>query len=38
MSAFYATVARFYDAENRDKTDDLDLFSRLADEPIRSHS
>ena len=32
MSAFYSTVARFYDAENRDKTDDLDLFSRLADE------
>ena len=32
MSAFYSTVARFYDAENRDKTDDLHLFSRLADE------
>ncbi len=30
MSAFYTTVARFYDAENRDKTDDLALYSRLA--------
>ena len=30
MSAFYTTVARFYDAENRDKTDDLAMFSRLA--------
>lgn len=30
MSAFYSTVARFYDAENRDKTDDLTLYSRLA--------
>lgn len=30
MSAFYSTVARFYDAENRDKTDDLALYSRLA--------
>lgn len=32
MSAFYSTVARFYDAENRDKTDDLRLYSRLAEE------
>ena len=32
MSAFYSTVARFYDAENRDKTDDLALYSRLAAE------
>ena len=30
MSAFYSTVARFYDAENRDKTDDLTMYSRLA--------
>ena len=30
MSAFYTTVARFYDAENRDKTDDLAMYSRLA--------
>lgn len=30
MSAFYATVARFYDAENHDKTDDLAMYSRLA--------
>ena len=30
MSAFYSTVARFYDAENRDKTDDLALYSRVA--------
>ena len=32
MSAFYSTVARFYDAENRDKTDDLAMYSRLAAE------
>lgn len=32
MSAFYTTVARFYDAENRDKTDDLAMYSRLAAE------
>lgn len=32
MSAFYTTVARFYDAETSDKTDDLILYSRLADE------
>ena len=30
MSAFYTAVARFYDAENRDKTDDLAMYSRLA--------
>jgi SAM-dependent methyltransferase len=30
MSAFYTTVARFYDAENRDKTDDLAMYSRVA--------
>ncbi len=32
MSAFYTTVARFYDAENRDKADDLAMYSRLAAE------
>ncbi|MCY4064283.1 MAG: class I SAM-dependent methyltransferase [Chloroflexi bacterium] len=32
MSAFYTTVARFYDAENRDKTDDLKMYFRLAAE------
>lgn len=32
MSAFYTTVARFYDAETSDKTDDLQMYSRLADE------
>lgn len=32
MSAFYTTVARFYDAENSDKTDDLAMYSRLAAE------
>ena len=30
MSAFYAQVARFYDAENSDKTDDLAFYSELA--------
>ncbi len=30
VSAFYTTVARFYDAENHDKTDDLAMYSRLA--------
>ena len=30
MSAFYTTVARFYDAETGDKTDDLNMYSRLA--------
>ncbi len=32
MSAFYTRVARFYDAENADKTDDLQLYSELAEE------
>jgi len=32
VSAFYTTVARFYDAENRDKTEDLVMYSRLAAE------
>lgn len=32
MSAFYSTVARYYDAENRDKTDDLAMYSQLAAE------
>lgn len=30
MSAFYTRVARLYDAENADKTDDLPLYSELA--------
>ena len=29
---FYTRVARFYDAENADKTDDLQLYSELAEE------
>ena len=29
---FYDTIARFYDAENAEMTDDLDLYSELADE------
>jgi SAM-dependent methyltransferase len=32
MSAFYTTVARFYDAETADRIDDLALYSRLAEE------
>ena len=32
MSAFYTRVARFYDAENADKTDDLQLYTELAQE------
>lgn len=32
MPGFYATVARFYDAEHVDKTDDLELYSALAAE------
>ncbi len=32
MSAFYSTVARYYDAENSDKTDDLAMYSQLADQ------
>ncbi|MGB1285911.1 MAG: class I SAM-dependent methyltransferase [Aggregatilineales bacterium] len=37
MSAFYEQVARFYDAETGDRTDDLILYSQLAEqygEPI----
>ena len=30
MSAFYTNVARFYDAETGDKTDDLRMYRRLA--------
>lgn len=30
MSAFYTSVARYFDAENADKTDDLELYSQLA--------
>jgi SAM-dependent methyltransferase len=29
---FYETIARFYDAENADMTDDLELYSELAEE------
>ena len=32
MSAFYETVARYYDAEVGEKTDDLLMYSRLAEE------
>ena len=32
MSAFYTSVARFYDAEIGDKTDDLLLYQRLSDQ------
>ncbi len=32
MSAFYDTIARYYDAEIGDKTDDLQMYSRLADD------
>jgi len=32
MPGFYATVARFYDAENADKIDDLAMYSELAAE------
>jgi SAM-dependent methyltransferase len=32
MPGFYATIARFYDAENADKTDDLAFYSELAAE------
>ncbi len=32
MSAFYETVARYYDAEVGDRVDDLQLYSRLAGE------
>lgn len=30
MSGFYVTIARYYDAEHQDKTDDLDMYSELA--------
>jgi len=30
--SFYDTVARFYDAENADKTDDIDFYLELAEE------
>ncbi len=32
MPGFYGTIARFYDAENNDKDDDLDLYLELAAE------
>ncbi len=32
MSAFYTTVAKYYDAETGDKTDDLILYSQLAEQ------
>ncbi|MBZ0303152.1 MAG: class I SAM-dependent methyltransferase [Anaerolineae bacterium] len=32
VTMFYATIARYYDAEHTDKTDDLILYSELADE------
>jgi SAM-dependent methyltransferase len=32
MPGFYATVARYYDAEHMDKTDDLALYSQLAEQ------
>lgn len=32
MPGFYATIARYYDAEHQDKTDDLELYSELAAE------
>jgi SAM-dependent methyltransferase len=32
MSGFYATIARYYDAENVDKTDDLIFYAELAAE------
>lgn len=32
MPGFYATIARFYDAENTDKDDDIELYLALADE------
>ncbi len=31
MSGFYATIARYYDAEHTDRTDDLALYSELAE-------
>jgi len=32
MAGFYATIARYYDAEHTDKTDDLAMYSELAEE------
>jgi SAM-dependent methyltransferase len=32
MNGFYATIARYYDAEHQDKTDDLLMYSQLAAE------
>ncbi|MFN8372392.1 MAG: class I SAM-dependent methyltransferase [Anaerolineae bacterium] len=32
MTGFYTTIARYYDAENDDKTDDLLLYTDLAEE------
>lgn len=32
MAGFYAIIARYYDAEHTDKTDDLALYSQLAEE------
>lgn len=32
MPGFYATIARFYDAENTDKTDDIPFYLSLAEE------
>jgi 2-polyprenyl-3-methyl-5-hydroxy-6-metoxy-1,4-benzoquinol methylase len=32
MPGFYQTIARFYDAENTDKDDDIPLYLRLAEE------
>lgn len=32
MPGFYATIARFYDAENRDKTDDIPFYLQLAED------
>ncbi len=32
MSGFYATIARYYDSEHEDKTEDLVFYSELADQ------
>ncbi len=32
MTGFYATIARYYDSEHVDKTEDLSLYSELAEE------
>ncbi|MBC8171271.1 MAG: class I SAM-dependent methyltransferase [Anaerolineae bacterium] len=32
MPGFYSTIARYYDAENTDKNDDLDFYLELAEE------